>query len=206
LRRRAIESNDHERGLEFLAQELRTSRFHAKGLPDFIPRVWEGRFYFGLAYGALSNFGRSIWRPLLCWLALLFVCAAFYLGANADMRKARAVLNPSGAVETLIAYARTTRAALTNPPLCVERGLIGTTDPATEAIQLSLQNALFFEGARSDANRRTLGCLYGLGDPVQEKHPTIPPRVSLISTLQTVVSGILLFLLLLAVRNLLRLK
>ena len=203
LRRRAIEGKDPERELEFFAQEIRTWRFHSKWL---MPRVWDRRLYFGLAYGALSDFGRSILRPVLYWLALLLLCAALYLGANEDMRKARAALNPSGTIETLVAYAKTTRAALTNPPQCMDRGLIGTTNPVVEAILLSLQNALIFESSRPEANRRTLACLYGPGDVAQEKYSMMSPRVSFISTLQSLASGVLIFLLLLAVRNLLRLR
>jgi uncharacterized protein YjbI with pentapeptide repeats len=203
LRRRAIEGKDPERELEFFAQEIRTWRFHSKWL---MPRVWDCRFYFGLAYGALSDFGRSILRPVLCWLALLLLCAALYLGANEDMRKARAALNPSGTIETLVAYAKTTRAALTNPPQCMDRGLIGTTNPVIEAILLSLQNALIFESARPEANRRTLACLYGPEDAAQEKYSIMSSRVSFISTLQSLASGVLIFLLLLATRNLLRLR
>ena len=69
LRRRAVEAQDRDRELEFFAQEVRTGRFHAKGLPSRVPKVRSWRFWFGLAFGALSDFGRSLWRPLQAWRA-----------------------------------------------------------------------------------------------------------------------------------------
>jgi uncharacterized protein YjbI with pentapeptide repeats len=206
LRRRAIESKDPERELEFFAQEIRTSRFHAERLPAFIPRLWEGRFYFGWVYGALSDYGRSIWRPVLSWLALLLLCATIYLGANGDMQKARVALHSSGMIETILGYATTTRAALTNPPPCADRALSGETNPVIEAYQLSLHNALVFESSRPETGRRTLACLYGYGASDPEKNPRMSPVVSTVSTLQSLASGVLIFLLLLAARNLLRLR
>ena len=208
LRRRATESQDRDRELEFFAQEIRTSRFHVKRLPAFIPRVWEGRSWFGLLFGTFSDFGRSLWRPVLFWLALLLGFAAFYLGEHGDMRKARDALNPNGAWSTLSAYVQTSRDALAKPPACAPRGreLFASTDALTEAFQLSLRNALIFEGARPEASRRTYGCLYGLEAVGDQEYAKVSPRVSIASTLQSVASGVLIFLFLLAVRNLLRLK
>jgi hypothetical protein len=47
LRRLAAEAQDHESELKFFAQEVRTGRFHAKGLPSWVPKVWSWRFWFG---------------------------------------------------------------------------------------------------------------------------------------------------------------
>jgi uncharacterized protein YjbI with pentapeptide repeats len=208
LKRRAAEAKDHDRELDFFAQEIRTARFHARGLPAFVPRVWEWRFWFGLLFGAFSNFGRSLWRPLLFWSILLLGFASLYLGEHEDMRRARAALNPTGTWSTLLAYAETTSAALANPPACKhgDRELFAATNAVTESFQLSLRNALVFEGVRPDATRRTLGCLYGLEHVGDQEYPKVWPSVSLASTLQSLASGLLIFLFLLAVRNLLRLK
>jgi Pentapeptide repeats (9 copies) len=202
LRRQAAEAQDRERELEFFAQEIRTGRFHGKGLPSWVPKVWSWRFWFGLGFGAFSNFGRSLSRPLLLWLALTALFAAFYLGEHEDMRNARDALAPSGRFGTLTAHVATTRDALANPPACrVEGEPFDSADAVTEAIQLSLKNALVFDVGRTDSGRRTFGCLYGL---VQDGAP-VPWRVSIASTLQALASGLLIFLFLLAVRNLLRL-
>jgi len=129
LKRRAVEAQDRERELEFFAQEVRTGRFHAKGLPSWVPKAWSWRFWSGLAYGALSDFGRSLWRPLLSWLALTVLCAAFFLGENDDVRRTRAALAPTGFFGTVTAYVATTRDALANPPACLPR-------PGAQAIRL----------------------------------------------------------------------
>src|SRR5262249_50614525 len=105
LRRRATEAHDHERELEVFAQEIRTGRFHAKGLPSWVPKVWSWRFWFGLGFGALSDFGRSLWRPLLTWAALMALFAMFFLGEQEDVRKARSDLGSSWS--TLGVYAVT---------------------------------------------------------------------------------------------------
>jgi pentapeptide repeat protein len=208
LKRRANEAQDRDRELEFFAQEIRTSRFHAKGLPAFVPRAWEWRFWFGLFYGMFSNFGRSLWRPLLFWLALFIGFAVFYLGEHEEMRKARASLNLDGLVGRLAAYAKTTRMAWANPPACRPQGreLFATTDAVTEALQLSLRNAMVFEFIRVDAGRRTYGCLFGLEGAEVQEYPKVSPRVSLVSAIHSLASGILIFLFALAVRNLLRPK
>ena len=59
---------------------------------------------------------------------------------------------------------------------------------------------------RTDSARRTLGCLYGLEQDGDPQYPLVPIRVSVASTGQALASGLLIFLFLLAVRNLLRLK
>ena len=75
------------------------------------------------------------------------------------------------------------------------------TNVGWEAAILSARNATLFD--RSDLSRRMYGCLYG----IQERtHPVIPPSVTLLQTLQTVLSGILLFLAGLAIRNMYRVK
>ena len=212
LKRRAAEAQDHDRELEFFAQEIRTSRFHAKRLPGFVPRVWEWRFWFGLLFGMFSDFGRSLWRPVLFWVALFVGFSIFYLGEHEDMKKARLALNPNGAWSTLAAYAVTTRAARTNPPTCSRPGkddpnkVFAATDAVSEALYLSLKNAIVFDAGRTDVSRRIYGCLYGLDRIGDQDNLIVPYRVSVASTAQGVASAVLIFLFLLAVRNLLRLK
>jgi hypothetical protein len=232
LKRRAVEAHDHDRELEFFAQEIRTARFHSGAhifggwrtvmseegrrrkfvwlrLPTRMPRFWSWRFWFGIAYGAFSNFGRSLLRPALAWLALLLGFAVFYLGQHEHTRNARVALHSEGVWSTLAAYAETTRAAWAAPPACqpATNRLFASTDVVKEALNLSASNALVvFNVGRGDVSRRTYGCLYGFehGDP--QAPPIVPYSVAAASTLQTLLSAILIFLFLLAVRNLLRLK
>lgn len=135
------------------------------------------------------------------------VCS-FYLGEHDDMRKARASFAQGGVFSMLAAYAATTRDALANPPACGIQGRepFASTDAVTEAIQLSLKNAVVFNLGSTDSARRTLGCLYGLEQDGNQQHLRVPVRVSMASTIQALASGLLIFLFVLAARNLLRLK
>jgi hypothetical protein len=90
--------------------------------------------------------------------------------------------------------------ALANPPACRES--FAPTDAVNEVIQLSLENALVFDIGSTDSARRTFRCLYGLE---QNDELRVPALVSMVSTIQALASGLLIFLVLLAVRNLLRL-
>lgn len=161
LRRRANEAQDRDRELEFFAQEIRTGRFHAKGWPSWVPKFWSWRFWFGLAFEAFSDFGRSLWRPLLTWLVLLLGFGVFFLGEHEDMQKARAALAPTGIWSTLAAYVTTTRDAWNKPPACHTAGSdkLAPTDVWTEALILSLRNGTVF--SRFDSAHRTYACLYG---------------------------------------------
>jgi pentapeptide repeat protein len=208
LRRRAVEAQDRGRELEFFAQEFRTGRFHSRRFPSWVPKMWHLGFWLGLAFEGLSNFGRSLWRPLLWWLVLAALFAAFFLGEHEDMRRARSALAATAPLSTLGAYVATTRDALARPPACRVEGQepFASTDAVTEAIQLSLRNALVFDIGRADSARRTYGCLFGLEKDGDQQYLRVSARVSTAATLQALASGLLIFLFLLAVRNLLRLQ
>lgn len=80
---------------------------------------------------------------------------------------------------------------------------------AKEAFALAFKNALvFIDWDRSEAARRTYGCLYGFetNAVTQATYPRVPWGVSILSIAQNILSAILIFLFLLAVRNLLKLK
>ena len=165
----------------------------------------------------LPNFGRSLWRPTLVWLALLLGFAVFYLGylgQHEGQHLARKAMKPDGAWARVGAYVETARAAWANPPKCISPRdksssdkLVASTNVVSEALFLSASNALIvFNIGRGDASRRTYGCLYGFEHGGQQGPPIVPYRVAVASTLQTLASAVLIFLFLLAVRNLLRLK
>ncbi len=107
---------------------------------------------------------------------------------------------------------RRLRTAWANPPKCISpgdksRAVVATTNMVNEALFLSASNALVvFNIGRGDASRRTYGCLYGFEHGGSQAPPIVPYRVAVASTLQTLASAVLIFLFLLAVRNLLRLK
>jgi hypothetical protein len=220
LKRRAHEAQDRDRELEFFAQEIRTSRFLRVRVPFLsaylrrrlpVPRFWQWRFWFGLLYGTFSDFGRSFLRPVVFWTVLFAITAILYLGENEGMKQSRAARNPHHIWETVVGYAVTTRHALANSPACVPKGEsnaneFAATNAVNEALYLALKNGLFgFDVGRSDTARRIYGCLYGLASDVAQS-PIVPYRVSLVSTAQTLASGVLILLFFLAVRNFLRLN
>jgi hypothetical protein len=84
--------------------------------------------------------------------------------------------------------------------------MFAQTDAVTEALLLSLRNAMVFEFGRGEGARRTYACLFGLEGTGEQEYPVVPPRVSLASAAQSLASAALIFLFLLALRNLLRLK
>jgi uncharacterized protein YjbI with pentapeptide repeats len=220
LRRRASEAQDHEREIEFFAQELRTLRFHplSPRLPRWTPRIWEWRFWMGILYGTFSNFGRSFIRPIGFWVFFTIATAVYYLAHHPNVAEERAKLSQQG-LGRISAYASVAHAIwLRAPPYdkgvaCVPKGAddpkaaFARTDAVHEALYLAGQTGLIVLGAtRPEATRRSYGCLYGLEGDGPSAAAIVPYGVSVISTLHTLGSGFLIFLLLLAIRNLLKIK
>src|SRR5262249_18583417 len=105
---------------------------------------------------------------------------------------------------TVVAYVATSQDALRDPPACLTQGRVyASTNALNEAIQLSVRNALVFNAGGSESARRIYGCLFGL-DERDQVH--VPAAVSTASTLQSLASGLLIFVFVLAVRNMLRLR
>ena len=71
LRRMAIQGADYEREQMAFKGETRSKR----GTEH---KPWHTAFWFGIAYDALSDYGRSIARPLGIWLASAIAFAAIY--------------------------------------------------------------------------------------------------------------------------------
>jgi len=84
---------------------------------------------------------------------------------------------------------------------------ISESDRDTDAFTLALKNGfVFIDWDRSEAARRTLGCLYGLTSDGNNTFPKAPSAVTVASIVQNLLSAALIFLLLLGIRNLLKLK
>ena len=190
---------DHRSELKFHAQEIRTARF----VNDWFHHP---RFWFGVGYELLSSFGRSIIRPLLGWAALVTVFAAIYLGISAEMN-GRAPdyysLTPYGGTQSCLSVA----------PVADERvraaqaQIAATTSASAESWSLALKNGfVFIDWDRSEAARRTYGCLFGLTSDGSNTYPVVLRAVSIAGLIQNVLSAVLIFLLLLGIRNLLKLK
>ena len=199
LKRFAIQGEDHRSELKFHAHEIRTARF----VNDWFHH---SRFWFGVGYELLSNFGRSVIRPAIAWGALVTVFAAIYLGISAEMN-GRApdyyALAPQGVTQPCLSVA----------PVADERvraaqaQIAATTSASAEAWSLALKNGfVFIDWDRTEAARRTYGCLFGLTSDGGNTYPVVPRAVSVAGLIQNVLSAVLIFLLLLGIRNLLKLK
>jgi hypothetical protein len=78
LSKMASEAKDYQNQMEFFAQEQRTRRFwHDKPFG-----TGAGRFWFGLLYDKLSNYGRSFVRPFIGWLATVFAFAVLFVSTG----------------------------------------------------------------------------------------------------------------------------
>ena len=170
LRRLAIQAHDHERELQFFKGEIIARR----GSED---KRTHARYWFGLLYQLLSDFGRSMGRPLI-WLGIsLMLFAAIY-----------AFQSPADWYQPLI-----------KPVCCVD----GSGTSRTTAFGVSVINAFPFAAiSSSDLLNQYYACLYG----IQESSPAIPYVVTFASVIQFFISAVLLFLFLLAVRNHFRIK
>ncbi len=224
LKRLAIQGYDHERERQFFAMEIRSARFvtdwpfHWK-LWD--ANVWNGifRFWLGLLYQVTSNFGRSVLRPTLLLFASILFFAAIYLG---ESHKASGLTAPGFtqrfvAVTTVATPFVSDEVSRTANPCAdvsgkqiqpLEPDLARRTDAIAEALQLSVLNGSVLGGIGGrNTVRRIYGCLYGLvRDTGSKTTPIIPLSVTSWSLLQKAISIVLIFLLGLAIRNILKVR
>lgn len=202
LRRIAAEARDPESEMRFGGLELAARRF-------WIDRPFRNsaRFWFGWLYEKVSNYGQSVLRPFLAWLVTAFVFWAIFLAIAEDTPRSRAVLlSPtpqSGVVATFLENLET-RYAIANS--CVPNGPVQLSDTGkvVEAAILSLRNAVVVD--RTDVAQRMYGCLFGFRSGSGGTLPLVPPSVTLLSMVQTTLSGIFLFFIGLATRNMFRLR
>ncbi len=197
LKKLAFEAQDQTREQEFFAQELRCRRFwYDKPFGRGVARFWLGWFY-----GGVANFGRSLLRPVTLWLLLIALFSAYYLGqrpsVHSDQPWAAASHVPTQASFTQRSFGNVF-AAESAP--CVT----GNSNPVGEALYLSLRNAMLkLDWDDVGTARRVFGCLYGVeisGNSI------IPLSVSAVSLFQSMLSAGLIFMFLLALRNLLKVR
>ncbi len=189
LKRLAVQGHDHERELLFLAEEIKSSRgTRDKMWPNPLNllkrrQVWPGggRYWYGLLYQCLSNFGRSTLRPFLCWMVVTGLSALFY----SDYSTAP---NLGSSSETTLAIVA---------PTC---------DPPIDALYLSVHNGLVISGlGRTEKLAQSYACLYG-NSGIEKLIPIMPMMVVFVGIVQTIISAVLIFLFLLALRNYFRIK
>ncbi|MDP2620105.1 MAG: pentapeptide repeat-containing protein [Hyphomicrobiales bacterium] len=203
LKRLAIQGHDHEREQMFFKGELRARR----GGED---RVLSWRLWFGFFYELLSDFGGSVIRPLLWWGAATGGFAWLYL------EKHFAAHNPAypvGVAGWLSASLKSWTAAVPGKPpqpdwLVPDLACLAGDQghPLSAAILLSAKKGLLVLGfVAPEKLNQAYACLYGVvsGD---NPAPAIPDAVAFAGIGQTLISAVLIFLMLLAIRNHFRIK
>ena len=175
LRRLAIQGHDHERELQFFKGEIVSRR----GRDD---RRTHFRYWAGWLYGLLSDFGRSIRRPVFYLLVSVLFFGALYFAIGQW----------------------SSSPAAGGPRLCSDQ------ERAEAALGLSVHNAVPFAGVGFSTQRNSMySCLYGArsnGGAKDARLPDVPLSVAIAGVLQFFCSSILIFLLGLGVRNRFRIK
>lgn len=178
LKRLAVQDHDHTHELEFFKSELKSRRWS-------VDSPWSGVYVFGFFYQWLSDFGRSLWRPLIWWMINVGLFAYLYL------------------MEHL--------ARAPYPRSCV----VGPGEPWLAALILSLRQGLLVTGLdATDKLNQLYGCLYGifsdqsvrLGKFPEAFSPVVPDVVAILGFLHLLISAVLIFLFGLALRNNFRIK
>lgn len=199
LKRLAIQAHDHTRELDFFASELKASRGFTLSAARFL-------------YELFSDFGRSMVRPLVWWGLSAAIFAFGYLTAHfAQAAEAgRGYAMSSGA--WLWSWIVSTFGNTPAPRLVC---LVGQdTSPLRAASGLSSRKVAFRRCvASSNKLDQIYACLYGIhgesptsGDLPERFTPVIPDAVDYIGIGQLLLSLVLIFLFLLAVRNQFRIR
>ncbi|MCP5365682.1 MAG: pentapeptide repeat-containing protein [Hyphomicrobiales bacterium] len=187
LKKFAIEQHDYARELDFFAGELKSERFHRH-------KIWHSVFLFGIAYEVFSNFGRSIWRPLGWWIASTLSFSAIYLSQHMEKVEHYSF----GLWQFFWGKISDGLFGASLELSCIDQSARAV--PSEEAIYLAVQNGLLaIGGDRSGRIKAAYHSLYG-------ETADIPLIVSYASIFQMLISAVLIFLLLLAVRNHFRIK
>ena len=226
IRRMAIQDADYEREQMAFKGEIRSKRRTEH-------KWYHAALWFGLLYDALSDFGRSLWRPFVAWLACIGIFAVYFLGQSPQMETKRNELSQGGVIEQLISYPIVAFDAFSSRPhpqcfseeaekdkpkkrLVVDDKGNGfsslveqvreTTNLINEALSIAYHNAVIILDLSGDSAHRAFGCLYGVerygGNPVA----FVPRSVAIASGIQKLLSALFIFLFILAVRNMLKVK
>jgi uncharacterized protein YjbI with pentapeptide repeats len=232
LKRLALQGHDHIREQEYFAEEVKALRgspdkplpnplnWFKKNTDGLRKPVWPGggRYWLGRLYQWLSDFGRSVARPLLWWTFLSLVLACVYLWQHFAASAETGTAYAGGPVEwvwsrtvhllRLTGSSETPGDVALSPISCIR----GEGNPLLDALGLSLNKALPLSGIGSPEKLNQIyACLYGIhggarGALPERFTPVIPDLVYYLGMVQTLFSLVLIFLFLLALRNHFRIR
>ncbi|PTR09408.1 hypothetical protein C8R32_10324 [Nitrosospira sp. Nsp5] len=198
LKRLAIQAHNHEAEQFYFAEEIKSYRGTTDAiLPDtdnllVNKPLWPGggRYWAGLFYEVFSDFGRSIIRPLIWWIVVMVAAATYYNASSAN-------------IDRVSSYNQSTANATAPSARGNIAFQVDDCHKEKAAVYLAIHNGLVFSGlGQSKKLDKSYACLYG-----DEKNgPVMPDAAVYVGLIQTLLSAIFIFLLLLAVRNLFRIK
>lgn len=187
LKNFAIEQHDYDREIDFFSGELKSERF-----VRYWP--WHAHFWSGVAYQILSDFGRSMLRPFLWWIVSTLSFAALYVSEHMEKVERYSF----GLWQYLWGNVTDELLGASLELSCIDES--ASAKPIEEAIYLAVQSGLLaIGGERSGRIKAAYHCLYG-------ETADIPLIVSYATIGQMVISAVLIFLFLLAIRNHFRIK
>jgi len=184
LRRLATQGQDHENEANFFAEELKSQR----NVFDFPKGENWQRYWAGYLYQLFSDFGRSITRPFCWWLGGVAFYAVALLTAHDFIAKIR-------------------------PPFELGHNgcFLGDSTPWSTALKVAFDNALFLpqlgvSNAQVQENLCLFGYDTGLKMPNLPPVPLVPTWIAGLGAFHAVFSLIMVFLILLAIRNQFRIR
>jgi len=221
LKRLALAAQDHENEQIFFKGELKERRGHTD-------RWYHPSYWLGWGYEIFSDFGRSVLRPTLFWLAAVLVCACCYFYMSVKTPLAPGMPREMSTITALDNM-------LSAPLQSCRAGVLGDGRPypgtrLTAALGISLGRGLLgglgVEFGLEEKTHQFYSCLYGTHPPVLPapdaspaaaasallKHPPealqyhIPTSVAFLGLLQSLFSAVLIFFFLLALRNRFKIK
>ena len=182
LKRLAIQGHDYERELQFFAGEIISRRWTQDSWKD-------GHLWAGYLYQIFCDCGRSIGRPLACLGFSFLLFTSIYFLYSLSM--------------------------LNEAPLTGLQCRDGTDDAWIAALSLSIHNSIPFARARTPTQVEELYTrLYGTGSESTSTMSSmssgtflaVPFPMVVASSIQVLLSSILLFLVALTVRNYFKIK
>ncbi len=174
LRGLAVLANDHDKERDYFASELKALRFRAH---HPYGQNWV-LFWLGLVYESLSDFGRSVWRPVMLWFGsvVLFWFAFLALHSVPESPPPVTMTEPPLSVHTSVPIERANKETDWRDRLSAFFGAgrrwiaaynrcadgAEANGAITSALGLSFRNGLVFMGAAGGIKaEQNYTCLYG---------------------------------------------
>lgn len=199
LKKLAKDAEDHDSALNFFAKEKRSSYLHR--LPLYSPKLWIYCFY-----GFFSNYGRSIFTPLIALCVSWLIFSFIYLGYSHS--------SYDRSCDQRVSLLRCEFVSVVKfSPLSTvftdyhEKHCIDVCPVFASAQNFSASKTIPFLSSANNAKDSAIRAMFGYDIDPNDPHPQlrehidIPMEVHSWARVQNVVSMMLLSLLVIAIRN-----